>query len=88
MKDQPTAGQVTIGVQSSVGKGVLAGPLLSALMWVHFNFLFIFLCFFGRGSPLLNGGILKRRTTLDSTKVFASRSNCSQLYILFLHLQV
>ena len=83
MKDQPTAGQVTIGVQ-----GVLAGPLLSALMWVPFDFLFIFLSFFGRSSPLLNGGILKRRTMLDSTKVFASRPNCSQLYILFLHLQV
>ena len=63
------------------GKGVLAGPLLSALMWVPFDFLFIFLSYFGRGSPLLNGGILKRQTTLDSTKVFASRPNYSQLYI-------
>ena len=71
MKDQPTAGQVTIGVQSSVGKRRFSRTSAQCPHVGAFRFSFyISFIFWAEVPPLLNGGILKRlQTTLDSTNV-------------------
>ena len=58
------------------GKGILAEPLHSALMWAPFDLLLIFFfIFWAEVPPLLKGGILKRLpNTLENTNVFAGNN--------------
>ena len=69
----PTAGQVTIGVQSSVGKRRFSRTSAQCPHVGAFRFSFyISLIFWAEVPPLLNGGILKRLpNTLENTNVFA-----------------
>ena len=78
-------------------KGVLAGPLHSALMWEPFDFLFMFLLFFEQRFLYFSmEGFLKdfqllwmAPTYLQGTmRTHESRLIYTQLYILFWHLQV
>ena len=57
------------------GKGILAGPLHSALMWTPFDFLFIFLWFFEQRFPHFSmEGFWKTSNTLENTNVFAGNN--------------
>ena len=76
MKDQPTAGQVAIGVQSSVGKRRFSRTSAQCPHVGAFRSSFyIFFIFWAEVPPLLNGGILKRLpNTLENTNVFAGNN--------------
>ena len=89
MNDQPTAGQVTIGVQSSVGKRRFSRTSAQCPHVGAFRFSFyISLIFWAEVPPLLNGGSLKRLPpTLDSTNVLA-RNNVKAWETTKLHTAV
>ena len=72
----PTAGQVTIGVQSSVGKRRFSRTSAQCPHVGAFRSSFyIFFIFWAEVPPLLNGGILKRLpNTLENTNVFAGKA--------------
>ena len=72
----PTAGQVTIGIQSSVGKRRFSRTSAQCPHVGAFRSSFyIFFIFWAEVPPLLNGGILKRLpNTLENTNVFAGKA--------------
>ena len=79
------------------GKGVLAEPLHSALMWAPFDFLFIFLWFFEQRFPHFSmEGVWKDFHLHWIAPMYwqgtmwrhEGRLNYAQLYLLLWHLQV